>query len=59
MTKEEAISILKRKIKESKNAAKEKHSGFLTQIAISNYESGKAQGLYDAITIIGMIEDMK
>lgn len=57
MTKEEAISILKRKIEKSKEAAKEKHFDTLTQIAISNYEHGKVQGLYDALSIIGMINE--
>lgn len=59
MTQEEAICIIKRKIKESKAAAKESHFGLLTQTAISNYESGRAQGLSDALAIIGMIEGNK
>ena len=59
MTKEEAISILKRKIEESKAAAKESHFGLLTQTTISSYESGRAKGLSDALAIIGMIEDIK
>ena len=56
--KKDAISIVKRKIKESEDAAKEKHFGVLTQTAISNYESGRVQGLKDALAIIGMIEDV-
>ena len=56
MTKDEVILILKRKIKESKDAAKKEHYGKLTQTAISSYESGRAQGLSDALAIIGMIE---
>lgn len=58
MNKKDAISIIKRKIKESEDAAKEKHFGSLTQTAISSYESGRAQGLKDALAIIGMIEDV-
>lgn len=57
MTKKEAILILKRKIEESKAAAKEKHFSALSQIAISSYESGRAQGLYDALAIIEMINE--
>lgn len=57
MKKEEVICIIKRKIKESKAAAKEEHYGIFTQTAISNYESGRAQGLSDALAIIGMIEN--
>ena len=56
--KKDAISIIKRKIKESEDAAKDKHFGALTQTAISNYESGRVQGLKDALAIIGMIEDV-
>lgn len=56
--KKDAISIIKRKIKESEGAAKEEHYGKLTQTAISSYESGRAQGLKDALAIIGMIEDV-
>jgi len=56
MTKDEVILILKRKIKESKAAAEKEHYGKLTQTAISSYESGRAQGLSDALAIIGMIE---
>jgi hypothetical protein len=59
MNKKDAISIIKRKIKESEDAAKEKHFGTLTQTAISSYESGRAQGLKDALAIIGMIEDVQ
>lgn len=56
MTKEEAIHIIKRKIKEHEDAAKEEHYGKLTQTAISNYEMGRAKGLADALAIIGMIK---
>ena len=56
--KKDAISIIKSKIQASEDAAKEKHFGTLTQTAISNYESGRVQGLKDALAIIGMIEDV-
>lgn len=56
MTKEEAMQLVKRKIEESKMAAEEKHFGKVTQMAISDYESGRARGLEDALAIIGMID---
>ena len=56
MTKEELITIIKRKIKEHENASEEVHKGTLNQIAISSYESGIAKGLSDALALIGMLD---
>ena len=56
MTKEEAMKIIRKKIEERKMAAEEKHLGKLTQMSISDYESGRAKGLEDALAIIGMID---
>ena len=48
--------IIKNITNTAKAAAKEEHYGKLTQTAISNYESGRAKGLADALAIIGMLE---
>lgn len=54
MTKDEIIALLKRKRNEHITASKVDH-GHNTE-AISNYESGAARGIEEAISIIGMLD---
>lgn len=59
MNKEEIMYLLKKKIKESEDASSEKHEGTLTQLAISEFEAGRAAGLKDALSIVGMLSEPK
>lgn len=59
MNKEEIMYLLKKKIKESEDASSEKHEGILTQVAISEFEAGRAAGLKDALSIVGMLSEPK
>lgn len=59
MNKKEIVALLKKKIDEHKSKSTEKHSGALTQLAISDFEAGRARGLEDALSIVGMLTEEK
>ncbi len=56
MTKEEIITIIKRKINEHQRESDKQHIGDYSGVAISSYESGCARGLEEALGLIGMLD---